>query len=240
MKLEKVDYKEWTFVSLGCDCEVDFRFRHYNKSIRSYIYSYTAVLDPNGFLNSLETFDLLPDGDFVPFKNGMLRHRQSGLCYHLKEMTSWPIVLTDSDEHVFRSRLRHLVEKTKALFDDASAKIVFVQKVPSFWMSNAYFESLLSVLKKVVKGRFVLAIVIANRYMNECKSILAQSDQILVQCVRHCSAPNKRGDIWRWLGICRRFSTGSTLRYFLSSSPLLRRILLPIALMLKRGVTTSL
>lgn len=228
------EYRDWCVVSLGCDCEVDFRFRHFSKRVESFLFSYAAVLNPFGFVNLLGSLNSITEADFFPYKRGMLVNYQHGIAFHLKNQDSWPIVVRKDDMTDFRGRLLHLLEKTKQLFSDSSARIVFVQKIPYCWMSNGYFNSLFDQLCKCVSGDFRLVFIVEKRYVRECRSYLPNDRKILLESVKRFSVPSKRGDMWAWLRICKKYTSGSSARYICSTSPFFRTILLPCALRLTK------
>ena len=231
--MKKENYKDWTFVSLGCDCEVDFRFRHFNKHISSYLYSYTAVLDPFTFIQFFSSPEIGVFSSFCPYKDGMLRERVSNIAFHSKSQTGWPMLMTAFDEKSFISRLNHLWKKTQVLCSSANSKILFVQKIPYGWMSYSYFESLLNGLDKCVAGQFHLLIIVERRYAKECARYLPHDRRVSMERVRFFDVPSHRGDLWGWLRICKKYANGNSLRYLCSASPLLRTILLPLVMWAK-------
>ena len=232
--MKKACYKDWTFVSLGCDCETDFRFRHYNKNIRSFFFSYASILDPFSFIDVLQNIDSPLDETFEPFKTGMMRSVTDSLCFHVKGNREWPITHFSSESEAFLSRLRHLKEKTNQLFENENSHIVFVQKVPYHWISQSYFTALLRALDSAVRGDFRIVVVTEKQYQKDCLRYLPVDKRLLVEGVKHFDIPTKRGDLWGWLRICRKYSSGSALRYIFSASPFLRNRILPLLFRLRR------
>ena len=219
------------FVSLGHNCEPDFKIRKFDKRAQSFAFSYCQITDPFPFLQSLENLDLIKEGPWQVYKNNMVISSTTHIAFHTRDNFD----LTNSDSFALalaelNSRQIHLIEKTKGLFSDASKRKVLIQMLPSEWPHADYLPGLFKALSSAVCGDFFVVLVCQKKDCKRIRHICCslKANNVGVFAVRKLGNPTKANDAFGWYRVLRRFKNGSPLRYFYSNYPIVRWFLAPL------------
>lgn len=224
-------------ISLGLNCEPDFKIRKYDKSAGSFAFSYAQIDDVALFLKCLENMDLIMNGDLTKLKHGLYQFSQSQIALHVREEF---IDKTTDDASPkgfddMKSREVHLIQKTQELFQNPSVRIRFIQALPSNEGNEIYIRKLEEILKSQISTPDWQAIIVLEKKSAPKSLALLENDHIKIRFVRRFSEPNKRGDLWGWLRLLKEVKPqGNPCRYLYSDSPFLHCLLFPLVFLITK------
>ncbi len=200
-------------VSLGTNCEVSFFIEQFTaRKLDSYISSWARMnFDTIGALDVFHNLEKVLDSTWTLLPWGMVKQDALNIGFHLKKSKD---ILFDKKGEVnqteyaealaeLKSRLNHLAEKTKRLFEEEEQDILFVCKIEDDYENTLlYLAKLSKILKdKVKKANYVL-LAFVTKGKAERLNAAGISRNLLVQDVDFLQSPpiKKRGgfDLKNW------------------------------------------
>jgi hypothetical protein len=218
-------------IGLGFNCEVDFKIHKYYKGAQSYAYTWCLVGNRKLFIDSLSNLDHLLDGPHSPYKRGLETFNRYQISFHLRESLLTTAVPSEQAMPELFSRETHLIEKTKGIFQDSKAHLIFLQTVQaqSFETDRNYTNEVADVLSKIcASSQITVFFIFEGNKVNQKQYRSLEQGIIKIRFVRHFSEPKDRGDLWGWLRILKETGKGQTLRFIYSDSPFLCWLFKPL------------
>ena len=200
-------------VSLGTNCEVSFFIEQFTaRKLDSYISSWARMnFDTIGALDLFDNLDNICDTTWTLLPWGMVKQNALNIGFHPKKSKT---VLFDENGNVnqseyaealdeLQSRLKHLCEKTKRLFEEEEQDILFVCKTEEDYENTLlYLAKLSKILKDKVKKADYVLLAFVTEGKAERLNAAAISKKLLVQDVDFLQSPpiKKRGgfDLENW------------------------------------------
>jgi len=133
-------------ISLGENCEPDFKIHKYDRNAKSYAYSWAAVHDRELFIRSLHDLEGLLKGEVSKEKAAILGFSEYKSAFHIRpEFAKEGPEIPEDGLNELISRENHLIEKTKRVFSDPESEVCFLQAVKgSNYAEDARYISSLS------------------------------------------------------------------------------------------------
>jgi hypothetical protein len=218
-------------ISLGENCEPDFKIRKFDRNAKSYAYSWAAIHDRGLFLASLSDLDGLLEGEVTKEKSAIVEFSHYQAAFHLRpQYIDETDVVPEEGLKELMAREKHLIEKTKRLYEDEGADVCFLQAVKSlgFEEDAAYVSALSKHLFSLCRSpKVLLVLVFEEKGLKIAPYKKMETERVKIRFVHRFAEPKDRGDLYGWLAILKEFGAGSTLRYIYSDSPICRFLFRP-------------
>lgn len=223
-------------MSLGYNCEPDFKIHKFDKTAESYAFTWAKIVDREKWLLSLNDLPGLLEGDPKAVDSEIVSFSKYEVGYHVRpELIKDGNPMGQDSLAELRSRVTHLIEKTERIRNDPKAAISFVQSIPATSLSedSSFVTRTIEAVHKAFPSPDIQLFVVFDRKKanKNLYSTIAHPAWVHICFVNGFDSPRKRGDLWGWLKILKQAGTGSTLRYLYSDSPFLRVIFRPMVML---------